>query len=824
MLSADRAAVVHIPPPSTLRPEDRAYWNLLELAHPVFRVADGSLFGAAAATLPLNSISWIGLHPLAALLSRGIEPAPPRVSDQEREQFAAQSTEWSGVRSEFYTNRIARFDAMRRFLREWRIMDGPSPSVSEEPSVAGDEKVLGLHRFRSRTDVVEYVHRWQENPELRNEVLKQHQCILSRAIDLICSELVANGFDHGRLGSADSVRIMAKLSPPWACQIDLDADQKWHHLSESECELNDLCVKKTVPQLQLVIFDSGRGFQGNQELKELFRTENDRYPSSTDELVKFALRGDVTTKPPSWIYAAWLRSTRDRRQYRPRVHGLSEVFQTAKRIGALWRIHTGDNCTEFRFFAKRDMKINDGRPERAIDVGGCIHYFAIPLLEPDEERRSRPHTVTQRVQLVATEEIATELAVVDMAEFLTRKALRGAALRAMSEKDIRINFEAFWAKLRDVSLKNRDRQVIFYVRCFSLLRDQVRAIACAAILDAIARLGEQFIPILTGLDLQTLSAFRRFTAPGSFVAHAKVIPAFLWTSNRAADALELILGPDAEPASTIIHKVLTKMDGEAVRTEILDSSDGLGEKRWQALANAVDANPRLLKWGEAGSEPAARSQLTLPLDLAKNPALQNLADARVSFQVLKVELEQSESVLRQVEIGRSLLRLGAETSYYVHLGRLLADESIQAAITRCFRMHLQAQGVVAGMLNDASRVEFVATLHPAIEAAHHLAAIPPFMGTNVVAVRRRSDIRFDHDDMMALAGKDVVIVADMIFAGELVSGLLDTLALLNVRILAILAIVDVHAGSVGGRPVLSFCRCTRTEIEALARPPARLSS
>jgi hypothetical protein len=786
--------------------EEAAYWQTLAQDDPPFSVADGYVFSGEREFPPMDAVSWVGLYPLAVGLMQGKRPRPPTYTKEDENAFAQRDLPWGILRRHFFWQRDMQFNAIRRFLHEWRITpNSASPRMQED--VGNDERVLGLYEFEDRKQVNSYIHRWQENPELRNEAVRQHQCILSRAVDLICSEVVDNAFSHSRLElTKGKVRIMAKVCQVDSCVRDLALDARWHHLGSAERTLYTLCRDAGIPHLQLVVADGGRGFENNEDLANLWLEAHASSTPTTAQLIKFALRGDVTTKAPMRIYLDWNRSVNQRRLYQPKVHGLSEVFQTVKRLRGLWRIHSGKTCVEYAAMNDPDLSVEAGTELTAMPVKGCLHYVAIPLFSQEE-----PSPSSRRMSgWTGTTEIAPKSSVIDLAEFLTRKPTQPHL--TASDKDIRLDLAQFWRTLRGIQQQNNHYQVVFYVRCLGLLKDTTRMLACAAVLDAITRLGARFIPILAGLDVATLSSFRRFMGPESFVGHAKVIPALLWTEARPAEAVEFILGPGAQKVANEIARVATRKDAELIKSELVPDA-------WAALTAVVEANPALFRPAMAGTEPCIRLQVTTPLDLEHDLTLQYLADSRISFRTLRYELDSAQAILRRGLESKQLVRLGIVHDYYMHLGRLVADESIRAAIIRCFLMHLQSPGFLPQLTRQPKDFEFVALLHPAIEVARAMAEVPPFTGTNVVAVRRRADSRFDHSSLIGLAGKQVVLILDMVHTGDMARSLLQAFDRLSTSVLAILTIVDAHpTPELRGLPIKSFCRCSDHELDQLASP------
>ena len=763
----------------------------------------------------MDEIAWMGLYPLAVALMQEKRPRPPEYSDRALEAFAAQDTQWGMVRRFYYRMRLRRFNSMRRFLDHWEISPQGTPQSrngADHEEDRKDERVLGLHEFYRREHVADYIHRWQDIPNLRNEVLRQNHCMLSRAVDLICSELVANAFDHGnRDESGAPVRVLAKVCDVSSCARDLALDSIYHHLSDSEHELYEFCLKKGMVHLQFIVSDGGRGFGGNDDLIALWRRATANSVPSEAELIKFALRGDVTTKSPHRIYLNWHRSMTQRRDYWPQVHGLSEVLQTVMRLRALWRIHSGKECVEYAALKNAALTRDTGRELPAMSVKGCLHYFAIPLF-PQNEASSPVHSIAG---WSGTKDIPPRSCVIDLAEYVVRKNASGS--RPASDKDLRLDLPRLWDTLCAIQVENVRCQIVFYLRVIGIFKDTTRLMACAAVLDCITRLGSQFIPILAGLDVAGLSAFRRFMGPGTFLGNARVIPALLWTEARPAESVDLLLGPEAAKVEGEIRRLVTRTNAEVLRSEVSGET-------WNILQAVVSANPALLCNGKASLDDCVRLQFDTPLDLDRDPTLQRLADTSISFQTLRQELESASAVLRlPPESKYPLVRLGQVCEYYMHLGRLVADESIRAAIIRCFLMHLQAPATLPHLNREPKDFEFLALLHPAIEIAQAMAAVQPFNGTNVVAVRRRADVRFDHGTLIALAGKSVVLVVDMVHTGELARSMLSTLTRLDVTVLALLAIVNAHPEPhIDTLPIRSFCRCTEQELDLLGTVPNRL--
>ena len=265
-----------IEPPETfdgrkLSEKEREVWSELADLYGPFVVGDraGCEDGTDLPT-PL-SVSWCALYPLAIYLMSGLVNRPAFDADMPRPR-SAKWIPWDRLLTEFWNRRDHQLKAFQMFLADWNLRDvfGTPPghhSHTQEVPWNEDRKVLGMHRFRKWDEVVDYALRWKANPNARDTHLWQHRSMVSRGIDLICSELLANGFEHSGTEHAE-VFIMAKLCSHESAWGALQLHEQTPYLSEDEVSYFTVSSKHRIPTLQICIGDSGQGFGGNQALRK----------------------------------------------------------------------------------------------------------------------------------------------------------------------------------------------------------------------------------------------------------------------------------------------------------------------------------------------------------------------------------------------------------------------------------------------------------------------------------------------------------------------------------------------------------------------------
>ncbi len=186
-----------LPVPDHASEDYRRRWDDLTTTHAPFSLTDAFLDDETLSCPDLHDVSWAGLYPLAgltlaAMVGKPLHPTPARSTG------ASLSTD--PIRNEFLRARELATQSFARFLVHWGlqpILAFPTATELGKTTADPDARLLGLHLLSSLLSAEAYICRWSTNTAVQESEAIQSHPVLSRNVDLICSELLANAFDHG---------------------------------------------------------------------------------------------------------------------------------------------------------------------------------------------------------------------------------------------------------------------------------------------------------------------------------------------------------------------------------------------------------------------------------------------------------------------------------------------------------------------------------------------------------------------------------------------------------------------------------------------------
>ena len=240
-------------------PEQR-FWFHLNSNFAPFVIGDEA--GDIDDDLPTpRSLSWCALYPLAIYFMEATVRDIPNAEIISRPQ-GPQYIPWTTLLGEYWGLHERKTKAFQSFLEDWTLNN--VLGIDASPATAGpksdfknpfgeDRKVLGRHRFKAWKDVTKYALRWATNPLIRDTDLWQHRITVSRGIDLICSEILANGFEHSGKNGSKEVFIMAKLCSRSSAWLALELEKNIPYLTATEKQFFRFAVDNNCPLLQLCI-------------------------------------------------------------------------------------------------------------------------------------------------------------------------------------------------------------------------------------------------------------------------------------------------------------------------------------------------------------------------------------------------------------------------------------------------------------------------------------------------------------------------------------------------------------------------------------------
>jgi len=753
---------------------------------------------------PLN-IGWCALYPLAIYFmgSRRRKAMPDTSRPQGPEWI-----EWDSLLNEFWQRRQWQLYDFQRFLADWdlsEVLGTPkhlpltkvnTQDYDRKTPYAEDRKVLGLHRFERWEQVVDYALRWGRNPLIRDTHLWEHRITLSRGIDLVCSELLANGFEHSGTTKAE-VFIMAKLCSHESAWRALELNKSTPYLTCAEFNSFTLAAKYHCPILQLCIGDTGQGFGGNEALKQQFLAAFPQNKNDPDEgtLINFALSGNVSTKTREHHRSFWRKQTAGEDDAIPTTHGLAEVSRFVRKMHGYWKIHSRSTVVDQDFFNPPPV-VGDrpprGKPRTARPVAGCLHYFMFPLLQEDNLPVLRPFRPS-----------------------LTYKSLDliDAADDALANDPVQVRIEQpekWVGSFCDRIVRAKSQHgigILLHLGAFDHLEEKDLQDACLDLIRCLHCVRDEIAVFLSGASETTRYQLSRYTASRAFDLEYRILP-FLDFQSSANGGVQLQLA--CSQAIQEIEADLARVLSGDETAEVLKSDE---PRRWALFRRVYEENQTLFhitRISTVGDE-VFRANVQLCFT---DPKATRLLFGGTSFSELAASLQHHQAVARYSSEG--YFRRGEMLPTYVHVGRLWADREFQLRVVNWLHIAVhQAQPLQAGIGSDGSGLAIIAYLHPAIELAHELVRRRTFAGAQIVEIRRASELRWDFEQLLKVHGKKVAVLIDVVLTGKTVRNIVGAVSRLGLEPWACFSVLSVEGCDLGIQEH-AFCTCTADDLKRLS--------
>lgn len=294
-----------VTPESELTADQDEVWSELSANFGPLVVTDE--FGLDASSTPPgpDRIQWISLYALAVLLlDRSANRESRQSSPLENIRYAPNRA----LAEEFWAQKTEATAAFSRFAVRWGLSRYFPMSKLPKHIRGGwhddEQQVLGLHEITDPSGIADYILRWRNNPSITSKELLTHRVLVSRGVDLLCSELIANGLEHSESRGRPAF-LLAKLCSPQSAFRALEFNAHTPHLLPDEEQLYTLSESDGVSVLQIAIGDRGVGFGGNTLLRTKYGSEGRGKPDEIS-LMRYALRGDVTTRSGRDFAEEWL--------------------------------------------------------------------------------------------------------------------------------------------------------------------------------------------------------------------------------------------------------------------------------------------------------------------------------------------------------------------------------------------------------------------------------------------------------------------------------------------------------------------------------------
>jgi hypoxanthine-guanine phosphoribosyltransferase len=780
--------------PLWLTSSERVAWEHLNARYAPYVVTDA--FGSVtdAVVPPLRECGWWSLYATALMCL-----APGQVSPDDYEPIDKPFLPncRPKVIDAFWAQRDARLRRFRRFLERWRLSSvfrlhssgrqyASKPSTDSAPD-SEDECVLWFHVFNTLTDIERYALRWSTNTLVESPVLRSHRLVVSRGIDLICSELLANAFEHS--GGAKFF-ILAKLCTLNSARMALAIHRHRTILTPLERKMYEFAARHQCPILQLVIADEGFGFGGNDGLIADYEKSG---PSSSKnwkeaDLIRHALRPDVSTKERAQLEAAWaeLMNAVHVEDYKPVIHGLSEVRLFVEEHYGNWRIHSNSALVDIDGLS-RTITTETGRPVR-----GCVHYIQLPLLQDANDLGLRSLSLnTPRIVNLIPLDVAADA---------------NHANQAGQDSTARLQRIAnFRRTLLDRGTQNN---VAFVVNLLSLdeisllTDDEERVAACALIADALHRVRSTAGVFLIASDA-TRSLLRRFKSTASLLDR-RVLPYFNILSNSNAVAIDC--NPEVKSVEPLLLQALDPWSEHAVLR-----SDNAG--RWRLLEEVQHHNQGLFDLVPLpGGDVAFDGRVKAGADADGGRLLLGMR----RFSYVGELLRASEGFLPWDDRKPYWFRSTQRTTH-LNLGRLLANEDFKADLIAWFAA--AAKSLAHERNTTPDRFVFVALLHPAIGITQELLRTR-FPGAELIELSSLADVSADSWHFLNVVNRHVVCVADMVVTGATLTELTETIEYAGGRVAGALSLLALRDYDVPTK-LFSFSECTEEQLKQWAPPRDR---
>jgi hypothetical protein len=788
----------YIEPLRPLSSNETRVWQLLNEQWAPFVASDSLGLDASRPLASLSDYSWWSLYATALLCLSPASLAPAPIEPIDKPHYPGFAT----LVDDFWAQRHLRLRRFRRFLDEWHLSArfaanadshrAASATATATPPGDGD-CVLWFHLFTTFSEVQKYALRWTANSRIISAQLSAHRLVTSRAIDLICSELLANAFEHS---AGAPFFILAKLCSPQSAALSIALNARHPFLTPTERAMYELCLRHNCPVLQLAIADSGVGFAGNSALRTHYETSSGNGSLSTAteaDLIFHALLPEVSTKNPAQLSQAWRTASLDpATDYAPVIHGLSEVRLFIHEYSGHWRIHSGATAVDV------DGSAQTLEPFPARPIPGCLHYIQLPLLPEAAAPPRLSLSLSPRSPIRALQPL-------DIADHLHQPHGSTGVLSFATR------IESFCRSVLDSSAADAALVVTLLALddSITLAGDHDRVHACALIADAMHRVRSRVGVFLIASEY-TRSLLRRFK--GSQPYFDRRVLAYMGLFSTSAN-IAIDCGDSLTAVTPLLEAALHPWTEHAVlRSGHADV--------WPVLQQVQIHNSGLFELvALPGGDFAFEGRLKATLDA---PRGQLLLGTR-SFASVGGHLRAREGLLPWDEHQPYWFR-GTQRNTHLNMGRLVADEAFRSDLIVWFAVAARSLAYDASVAPHS--LVFVALLHPAIGVTQELLRTR-FPEAELVEIGSLAEVSADSWQFLNLVNRDVICVADMIVSGATLTQLVDAVGYAGGRVLGALSILAQPNSSVPTR-VFAFSQYTEDALKdwapSLRRPAESLST
>ena len=767
----------------------------------------------------LYRCSWCSLYSLAILILRKMKGVLPNQMLRLRTPPGPRPD--NPIMEEFLRRQEEQISFFTHFLESWGIKFLRESNEEFTKSVTSlpwgeDRRIIGLRYFKKMQDVDRYILLWKQNRIVINSELASHRLVASRGIDLICSELLSNAFEHGynkvdefnkSARSQTTPFVLAKLCSINSSKWALELNERREYLSAHEKHFFEDSVNGNYPLLQLIIADPGSGFGNNKELIKLY---NESYPNAkvNEELeaglIDYALRPNVSTKKGGGlteIEKQWLEYFKknddiDPNDFTPAIHGLSEVGNVIREMAGFWRIHS--NCTIRDInYCSENTTTTFGR-----DVFGCLHYIMLPIKPEGYERVSFVAKYKEE-----EEETPTVFTVIDSGSVIYNnisKVPKGNIVENEWRESIKALREALF-QVRDSTLR---ALVLLNLTAFDSISSKVpifRRIACALLADAIYRCRNEITLFICGASDVTESFLRRTTLWKEIFFDRYIIPFIKLYEQNNECGIRVACSEKVEIIRNDLERILSPRNFEGIQRSDF-------KEKWTLLEEVASHNSGLFCICKTGSDDYELNG-RIKLDAIDMRSKRLLLGGRSSKELGRY---LNENLAIRILSSGSFMRYGRELSYYIHLASLWENREFRRKLMSW--MSIASKNLESGITTNRGRdITFLALLHPAIEIAKKLLLDHEFTYAEISQIRRMSEIRWDSLPILKLTGRKVICVVDIINSGETIEQLVSALEYVNANILGILSVIQIKSDFTPPKDMkhFTFCECDSSFLKSI---------
>jgi len=800
--------------PPDQSPQTVALWGELTKTYAPIILSDIAGDNTRLDLPDLSCVNWCALYPLAIYILESFKRPEPRHSPAPipiKEKYA----ECSEILEEFWKRRTSQIATFHDFLHDWKlterlniapIMAPPNPTAQHS-----DKKIIHYREFTSWTQIEDAekdgsgILRWNNLHTVKTADLWKHRVVASRAIDLLCSELLDNAFCHSG-GIARPAFIIAKTVSKASASMALDKDQQHPHLTPAERILFKACKEMNQPLLQLCIADSGGGFSGNKKLIDCYRDRNKLkvdpiWEHHEADLIQLALSGTVSTKTRDQHRLYWNKYLNEDTDLYPTTHGLAEVARYVRKMRGVWRIHSNSTIVELFHYqsAARTIETHPISPRPARKISGCLNYFTIPLFS-DSSYLDIPFLDFQS----EASDDAKPLIVSGWDPPVSPEPSYAFAYTANSPQH-KVQVSALCDRI--VESSNLDNSPL--IIDLSVLEDLVEpdlTDACVDIVRAI-HIARMTKPVfILGAGEHSQSVMSRYVNSKSDTSNLRMLPFIHWRRCDAYGRFHELCLPST--VSQIAREIVEKLIFSPGCEEVVKSDTASAV--WGELRNIYEDNLAYLSLATIGDQDKLlRSRNAVPYASKEN---RHLLLGGTLFSDLRNKLIEHKAIAPYKKDG--YYRLGSLLPTYIHLGRLWADVGFQGSVLEWLKEALAYERRRSGEIATSGRDLIVlAYLHPAIGLAHELIRSDIYTNSEIIEITRTSQLRWDFDDLLSARGTTAIILIDVVLSGNTVTLLVEMLQYLRIKPLACFSVISLadHAGL----PIqeYTYCRATKDNLE-----------